>query len=139
MLSVWKPQNDLFRFARDLDGLFARPTPRSPAVWPAVDIEEKDDRFVLRADLPGMEEKDIEVTVHDGTLTLSGKREAHSDQTTENGTQHERRFGPFQRSFRLGPAVAEQDIKATYKNGELVLELPKREEVRPRQIKVTGK
>lgn len=101
---------------------------------PAVDIEETEDSFVLRADLPGVKEKDIEVTVHDGTLILSGKRELTNED--EAGTYRERSFGAFSRQFLVGDSIVESSITAKSKNGELMITLPKKEESKPRQIKV---
>lgn len=140
MLSLWKPQNELLRWTRGFDDLFRNDFgqgDRALRFTPAVDIEETDDSFVLRADLPGVEEKDIEVTVHEGTLLLSGKRESAKD--AQDGSYRERSFGAFHRQFRLGKGVAEAGIKASYNNGELKVVLPKKEEVKPRQIKVAAK
>jgi len=135
MLTLWNPRRDLF--ARSFDQL-CEGFNGSSALAPAVDLQQEEDRVVLRADLPGVAEKDIEVTVHDGVLLLSGKRE----QTVEDkakGTYHrERRFGSFQRQFRLGPEIAAERIEARHENGVLTVVLPKREEARPRQIKVSA-
>jgi HSP20 family protein len=135
MLTLWHPRRDLF--ARSFDSLLEGFNGHG-GFAPAVDLQHEEDRVVLRADLPGVAEKDIEVTVHDGVLLLSGKRE----QTTEDqgeGTYHrERRFGSFQRQFRLGPEIAADKIEARYENGVLTVVLPRREEAKPRQIKVSA-
>jgi HSP20 family protein len=103
---------------------------------PAVDIHEAENKFVIRADLPGLEEKDLDVRVHDGTLILSGKREQSKQEQTDQGYHRERRCGSFCRQFRLGSQVDDQQIEASYKNGVLTVVLPKREEAKPRQIPV---
>lgn len=103
---------------------------------PAVDIKEEEERYLIEADLPGLEEKDIEVKVHDGTLVLSGKRETVTEEKKENSSYSERRFGSFCRTFRLGRNVDPEGIEASYKSGVLTVSLPKREETKPRQIPI---
>lgn len=134
MLTLWRPYADWFRTATALDRIFDWGDDHLEAsgLTPAVDIDEEAERFVLRADLPGFEEKDLDVRVHDGVLLLSGKREARRDE----GTYRERRHGSFCRQFQLGGSVDETKIEANYKNGVLTVVLPKKEEVKPRQIPV---
>jgi len=135
MLSLWSPYNDLWsrtqELASALDWAPAAAPPR-----PAVDVVEEEHRYVLSADLPGYEEKDIDVRVLDGVLVLSGKRE--QSRVAKGGTMAfaERRYGSFCRQFTLGSSVDESKIEATYKNGVLTVALPKREEAKPRQIPV---
>ena len=138
MLTLWRPNHDLFRWNREFDRLFdaAPGNGHSRAMSPAVDLDEEENRFVIRADLPGMDQKDIEVRVHEGTLLLAGKREAKQEQKSETGYYRERRYGSFSRSFKLGSAVDDSKIEATYENGVLTVVLPKKEEVKPRQIPV---
>ena len=102
-----------------------------------MDIDEKEDSFVLHADLPGLKQKEIEITVNDGVLTLSGNREEPTQENVNGTTVRERRYGSFERKFRLGPNVAESGIEATYKDGVLTVVLPKKEEAKPRQIPVS--
>ena len=138
MLTLWRPNHDLFRWSREFERLFD-PAPsngRSHALSPAVDIDEEEGRFVIRADLPGMSQKDIEVRVHEGTLLLAGKREGGKEQKSDSGYYRERRYGSFSRSFKLGSAVDDTKIEAAYENGVLTVVLPKKEEVKPRQIPV---
>ncbi len=132
MLTLWNPRSALWR--NDLFPTYAEePAPYSPAV----DIEETEKEFVLKADLPGFDEKELEVTVHDGVLSLTGKREDNREEKVGNTTRRERRFGTFTRRFRLGDEVSAEGIVAGYKNGVLTVTLPKREEAQPRQIPVT--
>ena len=138
MLTLWRPHHDLFRWSREFERLFD-PAPsngRSNALSPAVDIDEEENRFVIRADLPGMDQKDIEVRVHEGTLLLAGKREAGQEQKREGGYCRERCYGSFSRRFKLGSAVDDSKIEAAYENGVLTVVLPKKEEVKPRQIPI---
>ena len=137
MLTLWRPFNDLATWGRAFDNSL-RPvsSTRSQFFSPEVDIEELEDRYVLRADLPGMEEQDIDVQVHEGTLHLSGKREESVEQESEGGFYRERRYGSFARRFRLGSHVDAEKIEATYDKGVLSVVLPKKEEAKPRQIPV---
>ncbi len=139
MLTLWRPMSDLARWNRDLDALFARRRSDAPprSFAPAVDIEEREDAFLLQADLPGMAEDDIEVQVHEGVLVLSGRREHEEEEEREGYRHRERRHGSFSRSFRLGDRVDPDGIEAAYDNGVLSVRLPKREEDKPRLIPVS--
>lgn len=139
MLTLWNPINELDVLTREVDRFFSR-SAEQPAVafCPTVDIEEAEDRFILHADLPGLKESDIDVKVHEGTLCLSGKREEASEHKGEGYYRRERSHGSFSRSFRLGPAVDADKIQASYDKGVLTVVLPKKEEVKPRQIPVKG-
>lgn len=133
MLTLWNPRG-LSDLRRELDELFD--FDRTVSLGVPVDVEEYEDRFVLTADLPGMTEKDIEVKVEDGVLTLSGQRDQTKESTDKARRYRERRFGSFERRFTLGPAVDAAKIEAKYNNGVLTLELPRKEETKPRQITV---
>jgi HSP20 family protein len=125
---------------RDFDRLFdgfATGAGREAALRADVDIEEHEDHFVVRADLPGVQQKDIQVEVHDGVLTLSAKREQNSEEKGKQRWYRERRFGSLERRFRLGPHVDAGKIEAHYKDGVLSLTLPKSEASKPRQIPVS--
>ncbi|AWK86008.1 hypothetical protein DEW08_06845 [Azospirillum thermophilum] len=91
--------------------------------WPRMDVVETDKEYRVTAELPGLEEKDVELTVQDGMLTLKGEKKAESD---DQGRLHgERFYGRFQRSFSVGPDVDEERISASFKNGVLTVVLPK--------------
>ena len=139
MLTLWRPFSGLFDLSREIDDLFwDKPSNGNQVDYtPAVDIEEKEDKFVIHADLPGISEKDIELKVHDGVLLLSGKREAAKEEKTEKGYYKERSYGSFCRSFTLGDTVEAEKIEASYKNGVLTVSLPKKAETKPRQIPVS--
>jgi HSP20 family protein len=135
MLTLWRQNQDLLRWSREMDRLFDRGT--APEVLlPAVDVTEEEARYVLRADLPGFEEKDIDVRVLDGVLVLSGKREPSSEEKLGKLTQAERPYGSFCRKFALDFAVDESTIDASYKNGVLTVALPRKEATKPRQIPI---
>jgi len=97
---------------------------------------EDKDNVVVRAELPGMKKEEIEVSVHDGCLTLSGERK--SEQKTDEGSAHrsERFFGRFQRTISLPTPVCVDKVKAQYKDGILSVTLPKAEEAKPKHIDV---
>jgi HSP20 family protein len=135
MLTLCRPNQDLFRWSSELDPLFDW-VPAPEALGLAVDVTEEETRYVLRADLPGFEEKDIDVRVLDGLLVFSGKREKSAEEKQGTLTQAERRHGSFCRRFALDSSVDESSIEASYKNGVLTVALPKKEAAKPRQIPV---
>ena len=104
---------------------------------PAVDIQEENDRFVVRADMPGVAAKDIEVSAEDGKLTIRGTR-ATRDRVNEDGFEHiEREAGTFLRRFTLPESAQAEAIKARYTDGVLEIAIPKQPRVEPKRITVT--
>jgi HSP20 family protein len=103
---------------------------------PPVDIEETPEEFVLRADLPGVSQKDVKVSLRGDSLTLRGERKAEREQTEGNWRRSERVHGVFERSFTLGAPVRSDKAKATYRDGVLEIRVPKAEEARLREIEV---
>jgi len=107
------------------------------SAWtPAVDIYETDKEIVLKAELPEMPEKDIGIKVEDNNLIVSGERRKENEVKEENYHRIERSYGSFYRSFTLPHAVDRENIKASYKDGVLKVILPKKEEAKPKQIKI---
>jgi HSP20 family protein len=104
---------------------------------PAVDIYETPNELVVKADLPDVNEKDIDVRVENNLLTIRGERKFEKSVSEENYLRVERTYGAFSRSFSLPNTVNAEAIGAEYKNGVLTVNLPKREESKPRQVKVT--
>ena len=106
---------------------------------PAVDVNETDNSFFLTADIPGLTKKDIKVNVDNGKLSISGERTYETDQENDNYHYRERRFGTFDRSFKLPDTVVEEKISASFKNGILIVALPKHANILPkeREIKVS--
>jgi HSP20 family protein len=104
---------------------------------PAVDIYETQNELVVKADLPDVNEKDIDVRVENNLLTIRGERKFEKSVSEENFLRVERTYGSFSRSFSLPNTVNAESIGAEYKNGVLTVTLPKREEAKPRQVKVT--
>ena len=111
----------------------ANPTP----VWtPAVDVYETENELVIKADLPEINEKDLDVRVENNMLTIHGERKFEEKVKEENYLRVERTYGSFSRSFSLPNTVDPGRIHADYKNGVLTVELPKRAESKPKQVKV---
>ena len=115
--------------------LFAEPNGHRPWV-PAVDIQETENELVVKADVPDMEMKDIDVRMENGTLTLRGERKFEAEKTEGGWHRVERSYGTFERAFTLPDTVNPEGVKADYKNGVLTVTLPKKEVAKPRQIKV---
>lgn len=106
-------------------------------MWtPAVDIYEKNDAVVVKAELPGVEKDQISVEVKDGILTLRGERKFERDVKEESYHRIERSYGTFLRSFSLPVSVDQNQVKATFRDGVLEVELPKKEQAKPKQVKV---
>ena len=103
---------------------------------PAVDIVENDQNLVLKAELPGFDPKDVEIRVEDGMLYLKGERKFERDEKKENYHGIERSYGTFSRTFALPGSVDVDNVKAEYKDGLLTLTVPKKEEAKPKTIKI---
>jgi HSP20 family protein len=118
----------------ELDRLFESPL----TGWaPALDVHEDKDSFVVRTELPGLKREDIEVSLHDGALLISGERKAETKQEGVDVHRQERYYGKFQRALTLPTPVAADKIKAQYKDGVLTVTLPKVEEAKPKQIDIS--
>lgn len=103
---------------------------------PALDLYEDKDSFVVKAELPGMKREDIEVSLHEGSLSISGERKGEEKHAGADVYRTERFFGRFQRTVALPTPVAADKVKAAYKDGVLTITLPKTEEAKPKQIEV---
>ena len=103
---------------------------------PAVDILDNKDKIVIKAELPGVDKKDIKIDLKDHVLTLKGERSYENEVKEDNYYHRERTFGKFQRSFRLPLDLDPDKIKADYQDGVLRIEIPKPEEEKPKQITV---
>lgn len=142
-LSRWAPFRELAALQGQVDrlfgdSLFGEAFDRTS--WlPAVDIVENDHEIALRADLPGVDPKGVDIQVENGRLTLRGERTYEKDVKEEDYRRVERTYGSFVRSFALPNSVDADKIQAEYRNGVLELRLPKRAEAKPKQIKVTVK
>jgi HSP20 family protein len=114
--------------------------PRTGRPWsPAVDIFETEDELVLKADVPEVDLKDIDVRVENQTLTLSGERKFDKEDTSRGYHRIERAYGQFTRSFTLPQTVDTEKVGAEYHNGVLTVKLPKKAAAKPRQVKIDVK
>jgi HSP20 family protein len=116
-------------------GSFFRPLGSLSRWTPAVDVYQDKDQFIVQAELPGLKKEEIEISLHDDTLTIAGERKAPA--TTDQGFRTERFYGKFQRSLNLPALVDAEKVKANYKDGILTIVLPKAEEAKPKQIEVS--
>ena len=103
---------------------------------PAVDIYEDEQKITLKMEIPGIDEKDLDIRVENNTLTVRGERKFESEEKEENFHRIERRYGTFARSFTLPNTVDSENVTADYLNGVLKIALAKRAEAKPKQIKI---
>ena len=146
----YEPFNLLDRFPRDFnrmgmldtllnDVLSDDNTDVAVSNWrPAVDIKEETERFLIHADIPGVDPKDIEITMEDGVLTIKGERAFDKDENRDNYRRVERHRGTFYRRFSLPDTADAEKIEARGKDGVLEIAIPKHEKVLPRRIAVKG-
>jgi HSP20 family protein len=125
--------------ASDFDRLFSTLFDRNQAAqrWvPAMDLVEHDDHFVLRADLPGLTEDDVNIELNDGSLVVSGARKAEHEQSERGFYRLERAYGTFSRTITLPDGIDGEQVKASFKNGVLEVLIPKPEQRKPRRIPI---
>lgn len=143
----WEPTSDLYSVADRMDRLFdemmGRGVRRSledrplRGAWvPAVNIVENAEAIEISADLPGLRAEDVELTVDNGVLTLRGERRLAEQREGETWHRVERIYGAFERTFTLPSTVDVGKIEARFANGEMTVRLPKREESKPRSVKI---
>jgi HSP20 family protein len=126
-------------FTRDVDRLFDAffGGQRESRRWvPQMDLVEAEDHFVLKADLPGLDEADVSIEVQDGTLTISGERKAEHESRERGWYRIERSFGSFSRSLTLPDRVDPDGISASFDRGVLEVRIPKPEEHKPRRVEI---
>jgi len=147
-LIPWRPFHELEELERRFEDIFGRSL--LPALWrrlptiergwiPSIDVFEKEDKFVVKAELPGMKAEDFDVSVVGDTLTIKGERKAESEVKEEDYYCCERSYGSFSRSITLPSTVDAKKVEATYEDGVLEVTLPKAVEVKPKKISVTAK
>ena len=143
----WNPARQLSNLRDELDRWFEDPfsgfgeltQPFLSGWMPAMDLYEDKDNFVLKAELPGMKKEDIDISLHEGVLTVSGERKREQTHEKEEAYRSERFFGRFHRTISLPRAVAADKVVAHYKDGMLSVTLPKSEEAKPKQIPISIK
>ncbi len=143
VMTRWEPyreltslQNRLSRLFEDQFGNGREDSLTAGAFIPPVDIYEDEHSILLKLEVPGIDEKDLEVKVENNVMTVSGERKFEKEEKEENFRRVERRYGSFTRSFTLPNTVNAEDVSANYENGVLKIKLGKRAEAKPKQIKV---
>ena len=143
-LATWRGFGRLTSLRDEIDRLFGAPLAELAgdsqplSGWtPALDVYEDKDNVTVKAELPGLKREEIEVSLHDGTLSISGERKGEEKHQDAEVYRAERFFGKFQRTVTLPTPVAADKVKAQYKDGILTVTLPKTEEAKPKQIDVS--
>jgi HSP20 family protein len=139
----WDPLRDLDSFQSDMNRLFDRffegrpPNGDRGRRWiPAMDLVETDENLVVRADLPGLSEDDVEIEIKDNVLTVSGERQAEHEEKGEGFHRVERSFGRFARSLSLPRGVDADKVQAGFSDGVLEVRIPKPEETKPTRVQI---
>ena len=145
----WHPWDELREMERHMDEMMRHPLMmrRRPLVWwrvpteelgwtPSVEVYEKGDNFVVRAELPGMKKEELDISVLGDTLTIKGERKTESEVKEEDYYRCELCYGKFSRSVALPTAVEAGKVEANYENGILQITLPKAKEAKPKKIEV---
>jgi HSP20 family protein len=140
-ITRWDPFRDVVALQNRVNSLFREMNEGDTALTtasfvPAVDIYEDAKKVVLKLEVPGMEEKDLDIRVENNTLTVKGERKLEKEEKEENFHRIERRYGSFYRAFMLPSTVDTENVQASYNAGVLKLELNKKPEAQPKQIKV---
>jgi HSP20 family protein len=145
-LSPWKPFGELSPFRKEMDRLWNRFLGETPfartfnEMWsPSVDISETKDDFVVKAELPGLEAKDVNVSISGNVLTIKGEKKAEEEEKDEHYHRVERYSGSFQRVFQLPSGVKADKVEANFDKGVLKVTLPKVEEAKKKEIEVKVK
>ncbi len=143
MLVRWNPLNEMTRLQRDMNDLFYNRLRVNEdesdtfAGWrPEVDVFEDAERFVLSAELPGIEKDNVDIRVEDHALTLSGERKMEFEERKESYHRIERTYGRFSRTFSLPETVDSEKILAEYRQGVLRVTIPKKAQVLPKKIAI---
>lgn len=145
-LTRWDPTSEFAAMRNVMDRLFDQSFGRLPAFRTGedlsvaslgLDVFETNDSFVVKAAVPGIDPKDVEISVEDDILTIKGETQSKEESSEDNYVRRELRYGTFQRSLRLPPTVDADHAEATFEHGMLKLTLPKKPEARARSIKIT--
>jgi len=144
VLTRWEPFRELVEMQRRMDRLFrdysaseeGQEFMTAGSFVPPVDIYEDEHHIALKLEVPGIEEKDLDIRVENNTLTVRGERRFEKEEKEENFHRIERRYGTFTRSFTLPSTVDTDQVQASYESGILKIQLAKKAEAKPKQIKV---
>ena len=140
----WPALDELNQLRQEMERLFELPFGEASGSqffreWaPAVDLYEERDNYIVKAEVPGMKKEEIDVSLHQNALTISGERK-HEEKREGGNFRAERFYGRFQRTITLPAPVNGENVKASYKDGVLTITLPKSEEAKPKQIEISSK
>ncbi len=142
-LTPWRPFRELTTLRDEMDKLWNRFFGEWPSAelfrgeWaPSLDVSETKENIVVKAEIPGMDTKDIDISLANDVLTIKGEKKQEKEEKEENYHRVERSYGTFTRSIRLPVDVESNKIKATHKNGVLKITLPKSEKAKAKEIKI---
>lgn len=143
-LVKWTPRRSFLRPFSDIDRFFDSLIPRGfgsnflhDVDWlPAFDVIESEKDYMIRVEAPGVKKSELNVTLKDGVLTVSGEKKVEESEDSDYYTHRESCYGRFSRSFRLPDDVEEKKIKSAYKNGVLSITIPRKNPVKPKEIEV---
>lgn len=138
---VTSPFASLLNFGREFDRLFEghlEPEAIGPAFSPQIEVREDKDQVQVSIELPGVERKDVQVTFHDGVLTVAGERRQEREVKEDEYVRTERRYGRFERRVGFSQPVEADQVKAAFKDGVLTVTLPKTAEAKPKTIDIAG-
>ncbi|MBW2040174.1 MAG: Hsp20/alpha crystallin family protein [Deltaproteobacteria bacterium] len=141
-LIPWRPLRELDVLRREMDRLWDRLSGERPIEWeggewtPSLDVSETKDKVMVKAEAPGIDPKDIDISLASGILTIKGEKKQQREEKDENYHLIERNYGSFFRSVRLPVEVQEDKVKANYKDGVLKITLPKTERAKEKEVKI---
>jgi HSP20 family protein len=143
-ITEWRPFREVSRLRREMDRLWEdyfgpgrrALQPLAEAWMPAIDVSESGDKVTVKVEVPGMDAKDIEISMVGDTLTIKGEKKFEKEEKDENYHMVERSYGSFVRALRMPAPVNAEKIEANYKNGVLTITCPKKEEVKPKAIEI---
>ncbi len=142
-LVKWSPRRNLFNLGDELFNDFFntdRTVLNNREGWyPAVDISEDDNGYHVKMELPGLSKEDVKISFKEDVLHVTGEKKYEKDEDNKNYHHYERRYGTFERAFRIHSDVIDDKIEADFKNGVLSIELPKAEVAKPKEIEVKVK
>ena len=147
-ITPWRPLNELEALERRLDDIFGRPL--VPSVWrripteergwtPAIEVFDKEDKFVVKVEVPGIKAEDVDISVVGDTLTIKGEKKAETEVKEDDYYCCERSYGSFYRSIALPSNIDASKIEANYEDGVLEVSLPKAPEIKPKKVAVSAK
>jgi HSP20 family protein len=140
-LTRWDPFQQIAQVQREMDRILGRSAPAGApqglASWvPTTDIEQTEDAIVFKLDMPNMTKDDVSIEIHGRTLTISGERREEKEQKHEGYLSRERSYGKFSRSFLLPDGVEEDDISASFEDGQLKVSVPRPHAETPRKVEI---